>query len=415
MVQQRPSGQLPLDAISWRLLVCGRANCSCKISAGLQVGYAGEMSGPDLTSLRARIEEVDRQIIALIAERLGIVAEVAEAKLLLASPFRDRQREEVLIGRLRSLAVAAHLDPHQIERMYRVIMDMAVAHEELAVRNRSEVPLRISYQGVEGSYSHLAAQRRYAGRAGGAMLTGHESFRSAADAVRDGLADLALLPVENSTAGSINETYDVLARGDLHITGEVISAIEHCLLALPGVAIEELRVVISHPQALAQCHALFARHPHLTPQVGIDTAGSAKRVANSHDRTLGAIASSAAASHYGLHIVEKGIQTAVGNATRFVEISPRPAPVAEGVRAKTSLLLALADRPGALGEVLTRFSGRGLSLTKIESRPIPEAPFTYRFYIDVIGHAASAPFVAVLEELAPLTTDLRVLGSYPAA
>lgn len=373
------------------------------------------MPAPDLASLRDRIEEVDRQIIALLAERLGIVAEVADAKLLLASPFRDREREEALIGRLRSLAVAAHLDPHQIERMYRVIMDMAVAHEEHSVRNRSEVPLRITYQGVEGSYSHLAAQRRYAGRPGGAMLTGYDSFRAAADAVRDGSADLALLPIENSTAGSINETYDVLAHGDLHITGEVISAIEHCLLALPGVSVADLRVVISHPQALAQCHALFERHPHLVAQAGGDTAGSAKRVAHANDRTLGAIASSAAASQYGLAIVERGIQTAAGNSTRFVEISPRPAPVPDGARAKTSLLLALADRPGALGEVLTRFSGRGLSLTKIESRPIPEAPFTYRFYVDVMGHAASAPFIAVLEELAPLTTDLRVLGSYPAA
>lgn len=374
-----------------------------------------EMSAPDLTALRDRIENVDRQIIALIAERLAIVAEVTEAKLALASPIRDREREEALIGRLRSLAVAAHLDPHQIERMYRVVMDMAVAHQEQAVRNRSEVPLRVGYQGVEGSYSHLTAQRRYAGSPGGVLLTGHDSFRGAADAVLEGAADLALLPIENSTAGSINETYDVLARGDLHITGEVISAIEHCLLALPGVAFDELRVVMSHPQALAQCHSLFARHPHLVARAEVDTAGAAKRVASSHDRTLAAIASSAAAAQYGLAIVEKGIQSEAGNSTRFVEISPRPAPVADGVRAKTSLLLSLADRPGALGEVLTRFSARGLSLTKIESRPIPEAPFTYRFYIDVMGHVASAPFVAVLDELVPLTTELRVLGSYAAA
>jgi len=373
------------------------------------------MSAPDLATLRDRIENVDRQIIALIAERLGIVAEVADAKLQQASPFRDREREQALISRLRALAVAAHIDPHQIERMYRVIMDMAVAHEEQSVRNRTEVPLRVAYQGVEGSYSHLAAQRRYAGTPGGALLTGHESFRGAADAVLEGAVDLALLPIENSTAGSINETYDVLARGTLPITGEVISAVEHCLLALPGVSIDELRVVMSHPQALAQCPGLFQRHPQLTPHPEFDTAGAAKRVAISNDRTLAAIASSAAAAQYGLSILERGIQTATGNATRFVEVSPRPTPVPETARAKTSLLLALADRPGALGEILTRFAARGLSLTKIESRPIPEAPFTYRFYIDVMGHVASAPFVAVLEELVPLTTDLHVLGSYAAA
>src|SRR5574338_1275024 len=209
----------------------------------------------DLSTLRDRIDQVDRKIIALLAERLRIVEEVALAKLDAASPFRDRGREEALLLRLREHATEAGIDPHQIERLYRVVMDMSVAHQEQTVRNRPDAPLRVAYQGVEGSYSHLAAQRRYGGRSGGALLTGHDTFRSAADAVLHGAADLALLPIENTTAGSINETYDLLADGRLHITGEVVSSIEHCLLALPGVKLEDIRVVISHPQALAQCHA----------------------------------------------------------------------------------------------------------------------------------------------------------------
>jgi chorismate mutase/prephenate dehydratase len=372
------------------------------------------MTDVELASLRDRIEAIDRQIIALLAQRLEVVEDVVAAKLEQASPFRDRAREDSLLARLRALAADAGLDPHQIERMYRVIMDMSVAHQERAVRERSDAPLRIAYQGVEGSYSHLTAQRRYAGREGGALLTGCDTFRGAADAVLAGAVDLALLPIENTTAGSINETYDLLAGTGLHITGEVVSAIEHCLLALPGVAIDDLRVVISHPQALAQCADFFARHPHLTARPELDTAGSARRVAAANDRTLAAIASSAAARTYGLAILGQGIQSAAGNATRFVEISPRPAPIPEGANAKTSLLLALADRPGALGEILLRFAARNLSLTKLESRPIPEAPFTYRFYIDVLGHAASAPFLTVLDELRALTTELRVLGTYAA-
>ena len=368
----------------------------------------------DLSPLRDRIDAVDRQIIALIAERLRIVEEVALAKLDAASPFRDREREERLLLRLREHATAAGIDPHEIERLYRVVMDMSVAHQEATVRARADAPLRIAYQGVEGSYSHLAAQRRYGGRTGGALLAGHDSFRSAADAVLHGAADLALLPIENTTAGSINETYDLLADGRLHITGEVVSSIEHCLLALPGVALDELRVVISHPQALAQCHAFFAQHPHLTARPEVDTAGSARRVAQTGDRTLAAIASAAAAKTYGLAIVAQAIQSAAGNATRFVEIGLRPAPVADDARSKTSLLLSLADRPGALGEVLMRFAAHGLSLTKLESRPIPQAPFTYRFYVDVLGHAASAQFQSVLDEIRPLTTELHVLGTYAA-
>jgi chorismate mutase / prephenate dehydratase len=373
------------------------------------------MSAPDLSSLRDRIEAVDRQIIALLAERLTIVEDVAAAKLASASPFRDKEREELLLQRLRAQATAAGLDPHQVERMYRVVMDMSVAHQEATVRSREDAPLRITYQGVEGSYSHLAAQKRYAGRAGGALLSGHDTFRGAAEAVLAGTADLALLPIENTTAGSINETYDLLAGGGLHITGEVVSAIEHCLLALPGVALDELRIVMSHPQALAQCAGFFSTHPQLEPRAEVDTAGSARKVAEGNDRTHAAIASAAAAKRYGLVVLATGIQTTSGNATRFVEIGLRPAPVPEGSAAKTSLVLSLADRPGALGEILMRFAGRGLSLTKLESRPIPDAPFTYRFYADVLGHAASEPFHAALDDIRPLTTELRILGTYPAA
>ncbi|MEO7736196.1 MAG: prephenate dehydratase domain-containing protein, partial [Kofleriaceae bacterium] len=138
-------------------------------------------------------------------------------------------------------------------------------------------------------------------------------------------------------------------------------------------------------------------------------------VAEANDRTLAAIASSAAAQRYGLAVIARGINSAIGNATRFVEVATRPAPVPEGAAAKTSLIFALADRPGVLGEILSRLAARTLSLTKLESRPIPEVPFTYRFYADVLGHAASEPFHAALEDIRPLTTDLRVLGTYPAA
>lgn len=368
-----------------------------------------------LEELRDRIDAVDRQIIQLFVERLAIVEDVARAKLATASPFRDRPREERLLLKLRERAIEAGIDPHQIERIYRVVMDMSVAHQEATMRDRPDAPLRISYQGVEGSFSHLAAQRRYAGRTGGALLAGFDSFRGAADAVTGGAADLALLPIENSTAGSINDVYDLLAEGALHITGEVVAPIEHCLLALPGVALAELTTVLSHPVALAQCKAFFAEHPQLSARAVSDTAGAAQHVRDAGDRTLAAIASSAAAATYGLHVVARGVQSAAGNATRFVEVSRHAAPVADGAQAKTSLLLALSDRPGALGEILMKFAAANLSLTKLESRPIPETPWSYRFYIDVLGHAASDAFVRAIDEVRPLTTDLRVLGTYAAA
>lgn len=367
----------------------------------------------DLQGLREALEQIDHRLLRLLRERMNLVEGVAEAKLGSAWPFRDPAREDRLLLRLRQAAVEEGLDPHEVERLYRVILDMSVAHQQAFVRALETTPLRVSYQGAEGSYSHLAAQRHYSGRPGGVLLTGCESFRRAAESVLSGEADLALLPIENTTAGSINETYDLLGEGGLTITGEVIAAIEHCLLALPGTTIAELAAALSHPQALAQCEGFFRAHPHVRAQAEFDTAGAARKVRELGDRGLGAIASFAAASTYGLEVLARGIQTQAGNSTRFVEVGLHAVPVAEGARAKSSLLLVLADRPGVLGEILQELARRGLNLTKLESRPIPGNPWSYRFYLDVDGHSSATAFQEALAALAGLTTELRLLGTYP--
>ena len=367
----------------------------------------------DLQGLREALEQIDHRLLRLLGERMDLVEGVAEAKLGSAWPFRDPAREDRLLLRLRQAAVEEGLDPHEVERLYRVILDMSVAYFLAFRRPLKTTPLRVSYQGAEGSYSHLAAQRQYSGRPGGVLLTGCESFRRAAESVLSGEADLALLPIENTTAGSINETYDLLGEGGLTITGEVIAAIEHCLLALPGTTIAELAAALSHPQALAQCEGFFRAHPHVRAQAEFDTAGAARKVRELGDRRLGAIASFAAASTYGLEVLARGIQTQAGNSTRFVEVGLHAVPVAEGARAKSSLLLVLADRPGVLGEILQELARRGLNLTKLESRPIPGNPWSYRFYLDVDGHSSATAFQEALAALAGLTTELRLLGTYP--
>src|SRR5262245_5599690 len=172
---------------------------------------------PDLQALREAIEAVDRRVLEVLRERMGLADGIASAKLEQASPLRDRPREEHVLQRVRHLAVELGIDAHEIERLYRLILEMSVARQQGYLASLDTLPLRIAYQGVEGSNSHLAAQRRYAGRPGGALLAGYETFRGAADAVRDGQADVALLPIENSTAGSINETYDLLSEDALSI------------------------------------------------------------------------------------------------------------------------------------------------------------------------------------------------------
>jgi chorismate mutase/prephenate dehydratase len=172
------------------------------------------MSEPrDLPALREAIEAIDRELLAQLRRRMDLAEEVAAAKLRTAYPFRDEPREDQIIQRVRHAAVERGLDAHEIERLYRVILDMSVAHQKAHVRSLAAAPLRVAYQGVEGSYSHLTAQRRYAGYPEGVLLEGLETFRAAVEAVREGTADRALLPIENTTAGSINEVYDLLAEG----------------------------------------------------------------------------------------------------------------------------------------------------------------------------------------------------------
>jgi chorismate mutase / prephenate dehydratase len=374
------------------------------------------MSEPrDLPALREAIEAIDREILSQLRRRMDLAEEVAAAKLRTAYPFRDEPREDQIIQRVRHAAVERGLDAHEIERLYRVILDMSVAHQRAHVRSLAAAPLRVAYQGVEGSYSHLTAQRRYAGLPEGVLLEGFETFRGAAEAVRGGGADRALLPIENTTAGSINEVYDLLAEGGLTITAEVVSRIEHCLLGLPGARVEELRTVLSHPQGLLQCQDFLRSAPWIKPQVEFDTAGSAREVRERNDLTVAAIASEHAAKVFGLEVLRRGIQSQEGNYTRFVELAHDPIRFPPETPAKTSLLLALPHQPGVLAEVLGVLSRRGVNLAKLESRPIPESPFKYRFYLDLDGNAGRDPVRGALAEVEPLTTEMRVLGTYPAA
>ncbi|HVS16365.1 MAG TPA: prephenate dehydratase [Thermoanaerobaculia bacterium] len=370
---------------------------------------------PDLDRLRQAIEEIDRRLLDCIVERKRLSEQVATAKIQTATPFRDRLREDQVLQRIRTAAAELGLDPHPVEHLFRLMIEMSI-HQQLAhLRDLAVTPLRVAYQGVEGSFSHLTAQRRYAGRTGGVLLTGFETFRQAADSVRHGTDDVALLPIENSTAGSINETYDLLAEGGLTINAEVISEISHCLLGLPGATVEGLRLVISHPQALAQCERFLADLEGVRTQTEFDTAGAARKVRELGDPSVAAIASERAATVFGLAILVAGIQTQMSNYTRFVEVATEAAACPPDQACKTSLMLATGHHPGDLGEVLRQFSNRRVNLTKLESRPVPEAPFRYRFYLDVEGHASSEPLREALEAIEPLTRGLRILGTYPQA
>ncbi len=374
------------------------------------------MSEPvDLPALRDAISGVDRDILIALRKRMELVERVAQAKLSNAIPLRDPPREEQVLERVRVAAAELSLDPHQIERLYRQIMDMSVSRQQDWIHGLQTAPLRVAYQGVEGSYSHLAAQARHSGRKGGVLLTGHDTLREVVESLKKGKADLALMPIENTTAGSMNETYDLLAEGGLCIAAELVTQVEHRLLALPGAKLEALRTVLSHPQAFVQCEAFLRTVPWIRPEPEFDTAGAARKVSEGRDPSVSAIASESAAERFGLEVLPYSIQGGGGQFTRYVEIALELAPVAPGIACKTSLLVVLDHRPGTLGQVLTLFARHGVNLSKIESRPIPGEPWKYRFYLDLEGHCASKELSAALEEVRTLSSQLRVLGSYPKA
>lgn len=268
----------------------------------------------------------------------------------------------------------------------------------------------IAYQGEPGSYSEEAALEFFGNTV---KFLPRDYFESVFSQVMDGGADFGLIPLENSLAGSIHRNYDLLLRHDLHIVGEYILPINHCLLGLPGVSVAELEFVHSHPQALAQCEKNISKL-RLTPVAEIDTAGSARLIKENNNSNRGALASRQASEIYGLDILKENFADNPLNFTRFVVLSLAPKPLNKMNRDsyKTSLVFSLNDRPGALHQALGIFAERGIDLTKIESRPNPEKPWDYLFYIDFDGEPQDNNCSKALEELRDIAPIFRILGSY---
>jgi prephenate dehydratase len=268
--------------------------------------------------------------------------------------------------------------------------------------------MKVAFQGERGAYSEAAAFAYF----GAVEPAPRRTLLDVFDAVERGEAARGMVPVENSQAGSINETYDLLARRSLHIVGEHNQRIEHCLLALPGDTLQSIRTVMSHPQALAQCEAFLRRGGwEIVP--AYDTAGSAKIVATEGRAGVAAVAGRHAAEIYGLTVLAEGIETSPINYTRFLALSQAPAPPMD--RAKTSIVFTTANVPGALYRALGAFAARGINLTKLESRPRRDRPWEYMFYVDFEIHHESPEGQAALADLGAVTAFLRVLGSYPKA
>lgn len=267
--------------------------------------------------------------------------------------------------------------------------------------------LTVAYQGEAGAYSEEGVIALFGETDRKPLSTIRKVFES----VEVGRTDFGLVPMDNSQAGSINETYDLFLKHGLHLIGEVVVRVDHCLMALPGTAIDELEEVISHPQAIAQSEEfLSALSAKIRPEY--DTAGAAKRILDEKLERTGAIASRRAADLYGLELLAEKIQTFPDNHTRFGALSRDPSPL--GDPNKTSLVFGVGHVSGSLYRCLGAFAERHLSLSKLESRPRGGRPWEYVFYVDVEAPADAPQMVEGLAEVSEHATFTRVLGTYQA-
>jgi prephenate dehydratase len=275
--------------------------------------------------------------------------------------------------------------------------------------------MKAAFQGVHGAYSELASRQLLGA---GISTVPCETFDAVFDAVGAGKAGIGILPIENSLAGSIHQNYDLLLARDLHIVGETHLKVEHVLMCHPSTSLKALAHVRSHPQALAQCSAFFAKNERIRPAPFFDTAGAAESLAKEAPAHIGAIASSLAAELYGLKVLKRNLQNSAGNFTRFLAVARKPLSRAATGKPgfKTSLAFMPArNRVGVLHEILGVFAERDIDLLKIESRPNPLSPFEYWFYADLAGGPGDAKVADALKRVAALAPQLKILGSYPGA
>jgi chorismate mutase / prephenate dehydratase len=375
------------------------------------------MSRDDIAALRKGLDDIDAVIVSALGERARLARHIAVAKADGEGQVRDLDRETALLKHRSAFGERVGLDPAFVRRIFREILDDSVRRQQdvlLVAPDDAQREVRVAYQGTEGAYGYQAACQHFGVASRPVSLKAYGTFRQMLEAVLEGHADRGVLPIENTTAGSVYEAYDLLLRFNLSIVGEEVVDVRHCLLGVADVPLDQIRRVHSHPQALAQCSEFLSAMTGCEEVPAANTALAAQRVRELADPAQAAIASEEAGAHFGLHVLRRGIANQPVNYTRFVVVAAAPLDVDPRIAAKVSLVLATRHEHGALVRCLNILADEGINLAKLESRPRPGAPWEYVFYIDVEGHLTEPRMQAALAGLAARTVFLKVLGCYPA-
>ena len=374
-----------------------------------------------LDKWREEIDQIDTDMVELFSKRMLTAAKIAETKREKDLPVFDRQRESKVMDKV--IDMADEELAMYVKMLYSTIFDLSknyqakILDRDTNLKEQLEAAIKepkvdfskkaaVACQGVEGAYAGQAADKIFPL---GSMMY-FENFSSVFQAVEQGLCKYGVLPIENSSAGSVTEVYELMNKNNFYIVRTLKLHIHHALLTKKNVDMAKITEIVSHEQALSQCSEFLRQHPKVKVTVFENTASAAKYVAESDRDDIAAISSLKCAHLYGLHITERGVQNDENNCTRFICIS-KNLEIPEGAN-RISLMLSVSHRPGALHDMLGKIVSMGLNLSKLESRPIPGQDFEFRFYFDIDGSVYNKDVQILLAEMERSAEEFAFLGCY---
>ncbi len=374
----------------------------------------------DLNKIREEIDEIDRQMVALYEERMRRTTEVAEYKISVGRQVLDKEREAEKLAKVKA-QVQAQENRYGVGELFEQIMALSRKRQyqlmnqhgqvqELGFRQVDNLPFetqKVVYQGTEGAYSQIAMQTYF----GKDVENYHvDTWREAMEEIQSGEADYAVLPIENSSAGIVGENFDLMLEYDNYIVAEQMIPIEHMLLGLPEAELSDIRTVYSHPQALMQSIDFLEEHQEWEAVPVKNTAGAAKQVLRENRKDQAAIASKMTAELYGLKILKDNINFSEENRTRFIIVGGKKLRL-DGAN-KVSICFEVSHESGSLYHMLSHFMFNNLNMVKIESRPIKDKSFEYRFFVDLEGNLGEGAVQNALKGLMEEALYVKVLGNY---
>ncbi|WP_328824467.1 prephenate dehydratase [Thalassotalea algicola] len=372
----------------------------------------------DLNVIREQITDTDQQLLELFAKRRALTLNVAKSKAHQVRPVRDQQREQELLIRLINNGKKLGLDAHYVTSVFQTIIEDSVLNQQAFLQTLTnpniQMPMvSVAFLGNKGSYSYLASHRYFSRRAENIIESGCQSFAEIMQLVEAGHVDYGMLPIENTSSGSINEVYDLLQHTNLAIVGEITQPIEHCLLTAVNTRLENIQTIYAHGQPFTQCSNFLDKQHDMRIEYCDSTADAMAKVFELQDETVAVIGSEEGGHLYQLHALEKSIANQDENHSRFILVARKPIDVAEQIPAKTTFILATGQKPGALVECLLILKDKGINMCKLESRPIQGRPWEEMFYIDVEANYKTMAMQEAIAELTELTKFIKVLGCYP--